>query len=262
MPIKNMNSISISIVIYKTNIESLRKTLYSIKNSSIFCNVLVIDNFGDDVARDLITDLGYDYLKNPFGNTGFGAGHNLAISKSARFCYHLVLNPDVEFESNALEELSIYMENNPSIALISPKIVSFDGSLQYLCKRSPTLLSLFARRFLPNVLKPIFQKVINHSEMRESGYNSIVDAPYLSGCFMFIRRNCLDVVGLFDENFFLHFEDADLSIRLSKKFRTTFFPSVVVKHGWTRDSHRSLKGTLITLKSAYYFFSKHGWKIW
>ncbi|HZK12026.1 MAG TPA: glycosyltransferase [Atribacterota bacterium] len=64
------------------------------------------------------------YIFNP-SNLGFGVAHNIAMRKSIKISakYHLVLNPDVYFEQGVLEELFTYMENNPDVELVMPKVL-------------------------------------------------------------------------------------------------------------------------------------------
>nr|WP_028950943.1 hypothetical protein [Sulfurihydrogenibium subterraneum] len=59
-------------------------------------------------------------------------------------------------------------------------------------------------------------------ELRFTGYNKIMEVPYLSGCFMFIRTKVLEKVGLFDERFFMYLEDTELSRRIHKVSKTIF----------------------------------------
>ena len=133
--------------------------------------------------------------------------------------------------------------------------------LIYLCKRYPSLFILFARRFLPKQLHFLFQNYLDWFEMRDMGYDKITDVIYLSGCFMLFRKKYLDEIGYFDENIFMYFEDADITIRMSEKYRSVFYPHVQVFHHWAQGSYSSWKLALINIQSALYFFRKHGWKI-
>jgi len=63
--------------------------------------------------------------------------------------YHLVLNPDVYFESGVLEKLFDYMEFNSDVGQLMPKVLYPDGEVQYLCKLLPTPMDLIFRRFIP-----------------------------------------------------------------------------------------------------------------
>jgi len=114
-----------------------------------------------------------------------------------------------------------YMENNPGVGHLMPKILNPDGSIQRLCKLVPTPFDLFARMFLPSLIKA---KLSRRFELHGSGYNKVMFVPYLSGCFMLLRIEALKMVGLFDERFFMYPEDIDLTRRIAEKYETVFFP--------------------------------------
>ena len=59
----------------------------------------------------------------------------------------------------------------------------------------------------------------------------------------------------------MYLEDADINLRMAKKYKTVFYPHVHIFHHWAKGSYKSLKLTIINIQSAIYFFNKHGWKI-
>jgi len=85
--------------------------------------------------------------------------------------------------------------------------------------------------------------------------------PFLSGCFMLLRTEALQKVGLFDERFFLYFEDTDLSRRIHQQFRTVFFPDATIQHIHERKSYKEFKQLWYHIKSSIYYFNKWGWFI-
>jgi len=80
----------------------------------------------------------------------FDTAHNIAMRKSIKISakYHLVLNPDVYFEQGVLEGLFTYMENNPGVELVMPKVLYPNGEIQYLYRSLQTPFDLLVRRFL------------------------------------------------------------------------------------------------------------------
>lgn len=193
-------------------------------------------------------------------NLGYGAGNNVALRRAmeAGVKYHVVINPDIFFEPGQLEALMAFMDENPDVGHAMPKVLYPDGSLQYLCKMLPTPMDLFLRRFWPN--KKAVARHDERYELRFSGYDSIMDIPYLSGSFMFLRLKAVEQVGFFDENIFLHLEDLDLTRRIQRAgWRTTFYPGATVFHEFQKGSHTSFKLMLVTIKSAIYYFNKYGW---
>jgi GT2 family glycosyltransferase len=143
--------ITASIVLYKNSPEMVSKTIRSFLQTKFIKKLFLIDNSPTDKLRNLNSagDSQIHYIKNT-KNIGFGKAHNIgfSLSQEAGAEYHIVLNPDVYFECEAIEKLCEYAEQNRDVGLVSPKILYEDGSLQPLCKLLPTPFHLFARRFL------------------------------------------------------------------------------------------------------------------
>jgi len=148
------------------------------------------------------------------------------------------------------------MDLNTDVGLIMPKVFYPNGELQYLCKLIPTPVDILFRWLLPSAL---FKKRDNRFKLLFSNYNKTMNVPYLSGCFMFFRINILNDIGFFDERFFMHFEDLDLSRRIHEKYRTMYFPFVSIVHAHAASHRKNLKMMLIGLKSAIKYFNKWGW---
>jgi GT2 family glycosyltransferase len=250
--------ISASIVSYKNKPEVLAKTIESYLLATENSKLYVIDNSPTDTAREICRHSRVHYIFNPT-NVGYGRAHNIAIQESILTSkYHLVLNPDVAFEQHVLRELISYMEKNNDVGLVMPKVLYPDGRLQPLCKLLPEPHQLFARRFLIP-FKKILNRINHEYEMLFTEYDKITDVPFLSGCFMLLRTKALQTVGLFDERFFLYFEDADLSRRIHQRYRTMFYPDVAVQHVHERQSYKNLKILLHHINSSILYFNKWGW---
>lgn len=148
------------------------------------------------------------------------------------------------------------MDKNTEVGHLMPKVFYPNGEMQYLCKLIPTPFDLFIRRFLPiSWAKWRVEKF----EMRKTGYNKIMDVPYLSGSFMFLRTKALEEVGLFDERFFMYPEDIDLTRRIHRKYRTVFFPNVSIIHHHAKSSYLSFKMLVIHSINLIKYFNKWGW---
>jgi GT2 family glycosyltransferase len=257
-----MLNLNISIVLYHNKKEQIRKVVESVLNTDLNINLYLVDNSSTDILRDLEKiDNRIIYIFNN-ANLGFGKAHNIALRRSIQenVPYHLVLNPDVYFEKGVLEELYNFMEANKDVGLVMPKVLYPDGNIQYLCKLLPTPLDLFGRRFLNfGPFKKIVEKRNEVYELRFTGYDKIMEVPYLSGCFMFIRTEVLKKVGLFDERFFMYLEDTDLSRRIHRVAKTIYYPYVHIYHEYGKGSYKSLKPLYYHIKSAIKYFNKYGW---
>lgn len=252
-----MEKITASIVVYKDNPILLKRAIDSFLKSTVTGPLTVIDNSPSDDLRSTCDEPGLTYIFNN-KNLGYGKGHNQAIRQFLyRSTYHLVLNPDVSFAHDVIERLIHFMENNPQAGLAMPKVLGPDGQLQMLCKLLPTPFDLATRRFFP--FKEWFKSQNEKYEMKNTGYNQVMNVPFLSGCFMFLRNDALKKAGLFDERFFLYAEDTDLSRRMHQQFETLFFPDAKINHVHARGSYKDFRLTFHNVKSAIQYFNKWGW---
>lgn len=253
------HSITASIVIYKNNLEILKRAVQSFLDSTADSILYLVDNSPTDVCKAHFVHHRIRYIYNN-KNIGFGAGHNIALKDALenKSSYHIILNPDVYFEGSVIEKLYSFMERDTRVGLITPKVLYPDGRLQPLCKLLPSPFILFTRRFLQ--FHPTRINRLNHwYEMHFSGYDKIMDVPFLSGCFMFLRMDALRTVGLFDERIFLYTEDTDLTRRIHKHYRTVFFPEATVYHYNERGSYKNALILIYHIFSAITYFNKWGW---
>lgn len=250
--------ITASLVLYNTSLVELKRVLCDIELSSI-CRLFVIDNSPTDILRKNVNVWcsKVEYVCGQ-GNIGYGAAHNIAIQKSIDIhsTYHVIINPDVHFETKVIDELASFMRAYDAIGLVMPKVVYPNGELQYLCKLLPTPLNLIGRRFIP--IK-FLKKMNDDFEMRASNYDMIMDVPFLSGCFMFLRMRALNEVSGFSEEYWMYCEDLDLSRKIGEKYRTVYYPYVSIIHDHHRASYKNNKLLKAHIKSAIIYFNKWGW---
>ncbi|MFL9978019.1 glycosyltransferase family 2 protein [Paraburkholderia graminis] len=266
--------LSVSVVVYQPNIEQLTFTLASLGAA---CDALhaarpgmpvtlyLIDNGGlSDVAVALDRLRARGVLCSIIaghGNVGYGRGHNLAIER-INSCYHLVLNPDIDLAPDALQRALDFFEQHSQVGLITPWIGDERGQQQFLCRRYPTLLDLFARGFLPERLRWLFTRRLARYEMRDqiNGREIFWDPPIVSGCFMMFRTSVLKQLAGFDARYFLYFEDYDLSLRAHDVTRVVYAPSVRVLHHGGGAANKGFAHIRMFMASAYKFFNRFGWK--
>ncbi len=252
---------NISVVLYQTRRADIERLLSVSAELSGLHRLYLIDNSpSSDVELEAFARQHadrVDYRHEPT-NLGYGKAHNIALRCSLQdgVPYHLVVNADVEFTQQTLSRLQQVADADPSIALLSPKVYYPNGELQRLCKLLPTPLDLFGRRFLPERLTARRRR---RFELWDSGYDKVMNLPYLSGCFMFLRTEALRDVGLFDERYFMYPEDIDLTRRLHRKYQTLFYPEVSVIHNHEQASYKSLRMTWIHVVNLARYFCKWGW---
>ena len=252
--------ITATIVTYKPRMDWLLNSINSFIGKDNFSKKLfLIDN--SPSPNEQLQQLTSEKIEYRFNNRnlGFGKAHNLGIKKAIAegSDFHLILNPDVSFDSDILIELTTVLTNDKSIGLISPKIVYENGEIQRLCKLLPNPKHLIFRRFLKN--SPSLEKLNQELELQSFGYDRVAEIPWLSGCFLLARTSHLEKIGGFDERFFMYMEDIDLSRRSLQYFRNVFYPHVTIQHFYEKGSYKSRKLTLIHLTSAIKYFTKWGW---
>jgi GT2 family glycosyltransferase len=251
----------------KDSVEHLAVAVADIAHRILSSRICLIDNGPYSRARS--AELGdvlagwqeaFEILAG-HGNIGYGRGHNLAIARATSE-YHLVLNPDVELAPDSLANALAFMDAHPACGLLAPATFEEDGSLQFLCKRHPTVLDLLLRGFAPGWLRRRFQARLDRYEMRDAinERDVVWDPPIVSGCFMLFRTEVLRKLGGFDPRFFLYFEDFDLSLRTAKVARIAYVPSVRIVHHGGGAARKGLRHVRMFVTSAVKFFNKHGWR--
>ena len=196
------------------------------------------------------------------GNVGYGAGHNLALQQSDADL-HLILNPDVFLDADALSAGLEFLAAHPEAGLMAPAAWDQAGRRQYLCKRYPTALDLALRGFAPASLRQCFQNRLDRYEWRDRDEDAVQwDPPIASGCFMLCRRAALAQVGGFQPDYFLYFEDFDLSLRLATVTRLVYVPTVRIVHHGGHAARKGFRHIGLFLRSATLFFHRHGWRWW
>ena len=239
-------------------VEALQGSLRQLP-ASIGYGVVVNDHRSGEPVEALFAQADL-YLCNR-DNPGYGRAVNrLARLLPADLPYVAALNTDLTWAPGTFERMLSWLDSHPGVVLAVPQIVDPAGVVQRLCKRDPTVLGLFSRRFLPRWLKPRRLRAYDGwYAMNDADYGSVLSVPYLSGCCMVMRHAAFRHVGGFDERFFLYLEDADLSRALRAVGDTVHLPLASVVHAWGRGNHRSWRLTLVNLSSAWLYFRKWGW---
>lgn len=224
--------------------------------------VVVNDHRSGEPVERLSADA--DFFLTNSDNPGYGRAVNRLVARLDQLPPYLgVLNTDLSWSQGTFEPLLGWLEQNPDVTLAVPQILDEEGTPQKLCKRHPTVLGLFSRRFLPQACKPSWLKRYDRwYVMANQDYREMFEAPYLSGCCMLLKTDAFLRAGGFDERYFLYLEDADLTRTLARDGRCVHLPLAAVVHGWGRGNYRNLRLMLVNLCSAWHYFRKWGWALW
>ncbi len=158
---------------------------------------------------------------------------------------------------SSLAEMVRFLDAHPRVAIVGPRLIYPDGSLQYSCRKFPSLPGKLLRQ-LPLKVRRTFPLAVEE-EMQLLDRSTAQPVDYVIGACQLIRMATLGQIGLLDERMFYGPEDVDLCLRAWQHgWEVYYLPSSVVVHDEQRVTRR-VPGT-ITLKHAaalMYYFWKH-----
>jgi GT2 family glycosyltransferase len=239
-------------------VDQLERLLASLMRARPDLLVYLVDTSSTDALRALAGRFGARYLHRP-GHPGHACAHNLALREAiaAGSIYHFALDPGIRMPPEGIVKLLGYMEQHPDVGLLAPRVHDPDGGLQPLCKLLPHPLELLVRRLFPLLHRSSGR--LARYELHGSGYTRVMEVPALSGCCLLMRLETVQRVGLFDERFLMHFENADLSRRVGRVARTVFVPHVTVVREEGKVAQRDWRRLWRHLVSGARYFNKWGW---
>lgn len=272
-----MSRLSIAVVTYRTDpallgraLASLARAVDQARAAGLLeeARLFVIDNGPDgehaktlEAVRAWPSQAAALEVLHGHGNIGYGRANNLVLDR-LRSDAHLVLNPDVELDSGALAAALDALSAHPEVGLVAPAVFDARGERQYLCKRYPSAWVLFLRGFAPAAVRRRFGPALAAYEMRDViGERYVEGIPLASGCFMVGRTALLRRIGGFDPGFFMYFEDYDLTLRASREAAVAYVPEARIVHLGGHSARKGWRHVGWFVRSAWRFFSRHGWKI-
>lgn len=258
-----MKQENVSIIIVSWNVkDDVLACLGSIQSclEGLSPEVIVVDNgSGDGTSEAIKKQYPWVRLIENKGNVGFAKANNQGI-KLSRGDYLLFLNPDTLIDLTTLENLIRLLKNYHDAGFIGPKILNPDKTHQPSVRKFPTMVSqllilLKLHRLFPNLktVRSYFQ--LDFDPSFEQTVEQIMGA-----CFM-TKRSVLNKIGLFDESFYLWFEEIDLQKRaVAAGFKNYYTPQaqIIHKKGESFNKLKALSKQRILNRSMIHYFSKHG----
>ncbi len=232
-----MKRVAVVTVTYNTgeNTKTFLKSLGKVKNPNFSLDVIVVDNgskkkfaLSEQEKRDNITLIRLDY------NTGFVGGYNAGIKEALRknTDYILIANNDTIMNPDLIVNLLEVLESDSKIGVTVPKIYFAKGHEYHKNRYKPEELGKvfwFAGGYFDWQHSVSVHRGID--EVDHGQYEKIEKIDFGSGCCMLIKREVLQKVGLFDERYFLYFEDADLNERIKRAGYDIYYaPKAVLVH--------------------------------
>ena len=223
----------ISIIIVNWNVKDLlHQALRSIFASDYAgeMEVIVVDNASTDGSVALVK-AAFPQVKLIASqeNLGFAGGNNLGAAQAGGD-FIFFLNPDTTLSPTALTQLTAAMQTHPNVGVCGPKLRYPDGSPQSSRRRFPTVGSMLLESTLLGQWFPT-NPIARRYHFADQPDTVAMPVDWLVGAALFIRKEVWDVVGPFDENLFMYFEETDWCRRcVEAGWGVYYLPQVEVVH--------------------------------
>ena len=194
-------------------------------------------------------------------NVGFARGVNQGLA-ATRAPYVLIMNPDCRLVAGAAGTMRAMLDAHPQCAIVGPRILNPDGTVQGSARGDPDMLTgLFGRTTLLRRVVPFLPMAKRHVVVDEAirgGQESVV-VDWVSGACMLARREALGAVRGFDERYFLYWEDADLCRRLrARGYQVRYVPGATAIHRVGQSSRTARISAIRAFhRSAYLYYATH-----
>jgi GT2 family glycosyltransferase len=191
-------------------------------------------------------------------NLGFAAGVNLA-ARATSAPYLLLLNPDTIVDEPLLRPLEAWLATHPDTAVLGPRVLDADGTVQASARRFPGPTTALAGR--STWLTRAFPgNWLSRRNLPGREADAPMDVDWVAGSCFLTRRDVFDRLGGLDEQFFLYWEDADYCRRATRAgFRVVYLPTVRVRHIGGRSATLDPTHAVRAFhRSALHLYRKHG----
>lgn len=233
--------------------ELLRDCLKSLKQylpEGFGTEIIVVDNASSDGSVEMIRKEfpGTRLIINK-ENLGYGRGNNVGI-KAAKGEYVMILNSDTLINRGAVETLSNYLDENKEIAVVGPKLLNSDGSLQANCGRFPGLFVALVMLFFEHLGQ---NRLVRWSPEKSQPVDWLMGAAFVARNEVFRKIDC------FDEKIFMYMEEVEWFYRARKAgFKAYFLKESEIIHLGRGSSKTGKKDPIINIyRGIIYFYKKH-----
>jgi N-acetylglucosaminyl-diphospho-decaprenol L-rhamnosyltransferase len=190
---------------------------------------VVVDNGSSDGTVAFVRDRFPDVDVVESENRGLGAGWNIGVRETAS-TYVLLVNADAWLLDGALERLCDFADNRPRAAVVGPRLVNPDGTLQPSVRGYPTPWRLATEYFFLRKLAP-GSSALNSFYGGGFGHDAVREVEVVMGACMLLRREAIAEVGECDEDYFLFSEETDWCYRFrAAGWEVVFFPGAECVH--------------------------------
>lgn len=262
---ENRPELSVVIVNYNSAdyldacLESLRQ------DQGVNFETIVVDNASTEPYGEVTDKYSEVKVIRSEKNIGFAGANNKAIIETDT-PFVLLLNPDTEVTEEALRSLVNFLRENQNVAVVGPKLIHGDGSVDWRCRRGmPTPQNMLAKALRLEKLFPNDPRFSQYS-LSHLDPNETAEVAAVSGACMMVRREAIEQAGLLDEGYFMMIEDVDWMYRIGQTINPEtgeawdifYFPEVeVAHHGGKSRAKAPFKSSIDLYNSMRRFNKKH-----
>jgi GT2 family glycosyltransferase len=213
--------------------------------------VWVVDNGSSDDSVAAVRDR-YPAVRiiENHKNLGFAAANNKAL-RQMQGDYALLLNSDALLTPGAVEQLHIFMEENPHAGMVCGQLLNEDGSKQNSIANFPTIPALLTNETILRVFLP--QKFPS----KRRNYLKPLPVDSCIGACVLVRKKTMAEVGLLDEDYFFYFEETDWAYRMHQQnWGVYFLPTAKIYHLQGKTAKYSAHTRIMFYRSRSIFFKK------
>lgn len=212
-----MPKVAVVILNYKVKdltlaaVRSIKKSTH--KNISIY---VVDNNSNDGLSGEVGDDVFFIQNKE---NLGYSGGNNVGIKQALKekADYILVLNPDTEVKDDAIFQMLKVVEQE-GVGIVGPKIYFADKKTIWYAG------GIFD-------FNSVIGKHRGVDELDRAQYDITSETDFVTGAAIMISKQVIEKIGLFDERYFLYYEDSDYCVRAKKAhFKIMYVPEAIVYH--------------------------------
>ncbi len=197
--------------------------------------IIVVDNGSKDfderrlkTLSDRIEVVGLSH------NIGYGRANNRG-AEIACGEYLFLLNHDTIMHEDVLNPLVEFLDRHPNVGIVGPTLLNSDGSYQLSTGGEPGLFGEAKTRYWNRCIRSKNLRIRTSMERSLRRQRSL---PWLTGAAMLVRRSLFELVGGFDGDYFMYFEDSDFCARIRSAGSEIVYlpgPSLIHLHGCSID---------------------------
>ncbi len=251
--------LDLSIIIVNWNVSDyLDRCLRSIEENvrGVTYEVIVVDNASDDGSVAMVSEKHTDVavIANR-SNAGFCRGNNQGLEASQGENF-ILLNPDTEVRSGAMEAMVKFLREHPGVGVVGPKILSPDDLYMPNGSMFPSVWRELYRSFgFHHLIKQRYER----DEFGRDDLDVEAEVDVVCGACLMGRRKVFEKIGGLDEKLFMYFDETDFCRRVKEAgWKVWYVPEARIFHHWMKSVRRDYIAAARRMsRSRYLYFKKH-----